>query len=157
MGDGPNNTPEAEAGPEQEKTRESLSHSVQHMSVREKIKLAMTGNREARTLLLKDINKLVQEAVLNNPRITENEIVSLATSRSVDDELLRKISDNRNWMKNYQVRLALVNNPKTPLPVAMKLVNGLLVADLKKLAKSKGVSNVVASVAQRTLLRKRPQ
>ena len=155
MENGPQNTPEVEAGPQQEKTRESLSHSVQHTSVREKIKLAMTGDREARTLLLKDANKQVQEAVLNNPRITDHEIVSLATSRSVNDELLRKVSDNRNWIKNYQVRVALVNNPKTPPHISLGLIRHLRDFDLRSLRWSKNLPGVITTAIKQLMQERR--
>jgi hypothetical protein len=124
------------------------------MPVSEKIKLAMTGDKEARSLLLKDSNRQVQDAVLNSPRITDLEIAGLANSRTVSDELLRKIAANRQWMKSYQVRLGLVNNPKTPVPVGLKIVGTLMIADLKRLAKSKGVSNVIISAAQRLVIKK---
>ncbi|MFP3870053.1 MAG: hypothetical protein ACLFVT_04120 [Syntrophobacteria bacterium] len=138
----------------EEKSIRSRFQEIQQLTVPEKIKLAMTGDKEARSILIKDSNKQVQEAALDNPRITEMEIVGVANSRTASDELLRKIVNNRQWMKNYQVRLGLVNNPKTPLSVALKLTGSLMTADLKRLAKSKGVSNVLATAAQRLLTRK---
>ncbi|UCG14523.1 MAG: hypothetical protein JSU72_08790 [Deltaproteobacteria bacterium] len=137
-----------------EERAKSRYQKIQDMAVPEQIKLAMTGDKEARTILFKIPNKQVQEAVLNSPRITEIEIVAIANSRSTGDELLRKIAANRQWMKNYQLRLALVNNPRTPVPIGMKLVGGLVMADLKRLSKNKGVSNALVSMAQRTLIKK---
>ena len=124
------------------------------MPVPDKIKLAKTGDKEARTILLKDSNKQVQEAVLDNPRISDTEIVAVANSRNMPEEILRKVAVNRQWMKNYQVRLALANNPKTPLPMGLKIIGTLLIADLKRLSKNKGVSSVLSAAAQRFVLRK---
>jgi hypothetical protein len=138
----------------EEKVAKSLFQKIQEMPVSDKVKLAMTGDKEARGLLLKDTNKQVQEAVLNSPRITDLEIAGLANSRTVSDELLRKIAANRQWMKNYQVRLGLINNPKTPVPIALKIIGTLMIADLKRLAKSKGVSSIVISQAQRLVIKK---
>jgi len=115
----------------------------------------MSGDKEARSLLIKDSDKKVQEAVLENPRITETEIVTIANTRTASEEVLRKICTNRQWMKNYRVRLGLVNNPKTPLPIAVRLLSTLMVADLKRLAKSKGIPNVLAQSAHRILSQKR--
>ncbi|MGD8776187.1 MAG: hypothetical protein PVH57_09010 [Syntrophobacterales bacterium] len=146
--------PLSEKTPREEKKTKSRYQEIKDMSVPEKIQLAMTGDKEARNILIKDSNKQVQEAVLNSPRITEMEIAAVANSRNVGDELLRKISMNRDWMKNYQVRVALVNNPKTPLTIGLKIVGTLMMADLKRLAKSKGVSNVLVGAAQRIVIKK---
>jgi len=137
-----------------DKKAKSRYQEIRDLPVPDKVKLAMSGDKEARAILIRDSNKQVQEAVLNSPRITEAEIAAVANSRNVSDELLRKIASNREWMKNYQVRLALVNNPKTPLPVGLKIIGTLMLADLKRLSKSKGVSNVLVTTAQRNLAKK---
>ena len=140
--------------PKVEKKPKSRFQEIQDMPVPDKVKLAMTGDKEARSILLKDSNKQVQEAVLESPRISDLEIVAVANSRNVPDEILRKIAVNRQWMKNYQVRLALVNNPKTPLPMGLKIIGTLMLADLKRLSKNKGVSSVLSAAAQRFVMRK---
>jgi hypothetical protein len=114
----------------------------------------MSGDKEARSILIKDSNKQIQDAVLNSPRITEPEIVAVANSRNVGEEILRRIAANREWMKNYQVRLGLANNPKTPLTIGLRIVGTLMVSDLKKLSKSKSVSSVLTGAAGRALIKK---
>lgn len=132
----------------------SRFQEIKDLPVPDKVKLAMSGDKEARSILLRDSNKQVQEAVLDSPRITEGEVAGVANSRNVSDELLRKIAQSREWMKNYQIRLGLVNNPKTPLPIGIKIVGTLMIADLKRLSKNKGVSNVLVTAAQRVLIKK---
>jgi len=132
----------------------SRYQEISDLPVPDKVKLAMTGDKEARAILLRDSNKQVQEAVLDSPRITEGEVAAVAKSRNVSDDLLRKIAQNREWLKNYQIRLGLINNPKTPLPIGIKMVGTLMVSDLKRLSKSKGVSNILVTSAQRILIRK---
>ena len=138
----------------EERRPKTRTQMIKDLPVPEKIKLAMTGDKEVRSILLKDSNKLVQQAVLDSPRISDAEVVAVANSRAVADELLRKIAGKREWMKNYQVRLGLVNNPKTPLPTSLKILQTLMPADLKRLAMNKGVSNVVVSAALRNLKKK---
>ena len=111
---------------------------ILNLSVSKKIELAHIAERKLRAVLITDTNKQVQEAVLTSPRITEVEIVAIAKSRKLDDDLLRRIAANVQWLKNYQVRRALVNNPRTPLTIALKLVPTLLDVDLKQLAKKCG-------------------
>ena len=146
--------PEQKGAPGEEERRQSRQVEIQSMPVPEKIKLAMTGDKEARGVLVKDSNRQVQDAVLENPRLTDNEIVAIVTSRITSEEILRKVANNRSWAKYYQVRLGLVSNPKTPLPISLKLLETLMLADLKRLAKSKGISNVIASAANRLAIKK---
>jgi len=144
-------TPQQE---KEDKRAKSRFQEIQDLPVPEKIKLAMSGDKEARSILIKDSNKQIQEAVLESPRITEPEIVAIANSRNVGEELLRKIAINRDWMKNYQVRVALANNPKTPLTVGLRIIGTLMTSDLKRLSKSKGVSSVLTAAATRSLIKK---
>ncbi|MBZ4660331.1 MAG: hypothetical protein JG766_2254 [Desulfacinum sp.] len=141
---------------ERKGTRERvpLPVQIQQMTVPERIRLAMFGAKEVRTLLMQDSNRVVQLAVLDNPKVTPSEVASYANSRSVTEEVLRKIAANREWIKLYPIRLALVKNPKTPVGIAVKLVNTLLPQDLKILSKSKAVSSVVVQAAKRKLSQK---
>lgn len=126
----------------------SLFQKIQTMSVSEKLDLARKASKEARSILIRDSNKLVQLAVANSPKITESEILAIASNRQVNDDVLKEIAMNKEWLRNYQIRLALVNNPKTPLSIAMAQVNYLNRRDLSLLAKSKGVPRPLIIAAQ---------
>jgi hypothetical protein len=132
----------------------SLYAQILDMKVGERIKLSLKGNREARMILIRDTNRLIQRFVLKNPRITEDEVLMVARNRNVDSELLRHIGEHKNWPRNYQVRLALVSNPKTPLGISMHFVNGLMERDIRFLAKSRNVPAAVTSQAKRMLLQR---
>ncbi len=127
---------------------------VQSMSVFDKIKLARLGNKEARGLLVRDPNKLVASAAVRSPKVTDLEVVAFAKSRNVSDEVLRIISSSREWTRNYQVKLALAGNPKTPQPAAVKFLNYLQDKDLKNLVKSKEVPSVISTQSRRILQKK---
>ncbi len=131
--------------------KQNLYKLVQKMGVSEKIKLALTGNKQARELLLKDSNKVIVTSVLKNPRITEEELLKLASSKSTSDDVLRLIARNKEWIKNYSMKQALVFNPKTPVSVAIKLIDFLHEKDVEKLAKSKNIPSVLASTARRRI------
>jgi hypothetical protein len=141
--------PEGEAAVEK-----SLLQRLQEMPVSEKIKLALRGNRETRGLLLRDSNRMIRRFVLQNPRLADDEIIAISKNRSADEELLRLIAENRDWTKNYQVKLSLTTNPKTPLVLALRFVSGLNDRDIRALAKSKNVSATVAAQAKRLVLNK---
>ncbi|UFS69833.1 hypothetical protein LPW11_18325 [Geomonas sp. RF6] len=127
----------------------------QDMKVSEKIKMALTGDKEWRSILIKDSNKLVSAAVVKNPRLTESEVLAVAKSAVQNDEIMRVICANKEWVKNYQIRRALAWNHKTPLQTALRFVATLSEKDLAAVAKSKNVSTVVATQARRILLAKK--
>jgi hypothetical protein len=143
---------EKEAVTEAEK--ESFYKKVQRMNVSERIKLALLGNKEARDILLKDSNKLISSTVLKNPRITEDEVVKVVNSRSISDDILRQVANNKEWLKKYPVKLGMVNNPKTPLAVAMRLINQLHEKDIQHIAKSKNVSSALSAAAKKMVMQK---
>jgi hypothetical protein len=134
--------------------RESLTARLRQMSVAERVKLALNGNKEARQALARDPVKLVQSCVLRNPRVTVDEALVMAKNRSLSGEVLRRIANEKDWIRQYSVRIALVQNPKTPLQVALGLLGGVQERDMRVLAKSKNVSSVLQSQARRILSRK---
>jgi hypothetical protein len=137
-----------------EALRGNLFAALQNMSVMQKIKLARVGGKEARTLLIRDRNKIVSAAVITSPKMTESEVITIAQNRSTSDEILRTIANNRDWTKNYQTKLALATNPKTPQPTAIKFLNYLQDRELKAIMKSKNVAASISTHARRILHKK---
>lgn len=127
----------------------------QVMGIGEKIKMALTGDKEWRAILIKDANKLVSSGVVKNPRITEGEILTVLKVGVQNDEIIRLICANKEWIKNYKIRKALVDNPKTPLPNALRYLSSLNEKDIAGYAKSKNVSSVISTAARRILLNKK--
>jgi hypothetical protein len=131
--------------------KERLLQKIQKLAVSDRIKLAMRCGAEERTILIKDANKQVMLAVLENPKITEPEIEAVANNRTAPEEALRAISKNREWMKNYSIQLALIRNPKTPPGVSVRFVGSLKKKDLKLLEINRGVSEAVRAAAKKAL------
>lgn len=132
-----------------EQRTQTLLQKVQGLTVAEKRLLAMRGGREARSILIKDTNKQIVMAVLDNPKIKEPEIELFARSRSIPDEALRAITRTKEWMKNYGVLLAVVSNPKTPAGVAVPLLFNLKLRDLMSLEKNRNVAEVIRTTAKK--------
>lgn len=124
------------------------------MGVSEKIKMALTGDKEWRSIFFKDSNKLVNTAVLKNPRVTDGEVLAVAKNKTSSEELIRIILMNKDWMKLPAVRSALVSHPKTPVGSALRFMDSLTIKELKDLSKSKSVSQVVVAAARRVLVEK---
>jgi len=137
-----------------EELETNLYKKIQGMKVSHKIKLALMGGASARGILIKDANKIVSTAVLKSPRITQNEIETISRSRSVNEDVIRIIAGSRDWTKSYQVKLNLVQNPKTPPQESFRFLNFLRDKDLRDLARSRNVPSNVAGQAKRVLSRK---
>jgi hypothetical protein len=140
-----------------EKTEEFLSKykMAQTMGIAEKIKMALTGDKEWRSVLVRDANKLVSGGVIKNPRITEAEVLALVKAGIQNDEIIRLICANREWIKNYNIRKALITNNKTPVQNAMRYLDTMGEKDLASFAKSKNISTVISTMAKRNLLNKK--
>lgn len=142
---------EEQNGSEEEKEEGSLYAQILQMGVSQKIKLAITGNKEARTLLIKEPNRLICGNVMKNPRITDSEVLLFSGSKNVGVDVFKAIVANKDWMKNYQVKLNLVSNPRVPLPTAMNLLLHVRGKDLELISKSREVSKGVSNQAKRLL------
>ena len=140
---------------EEEEEYKSKYKLCQELGVADKIKIALSGDKEWRSILIKDSNKLVSGAVIKNPRITEAEVLAIAKSKIQNDEIMRVICMNKEWIKNHQIRKALVENSKTPLPNALRFMLTLTEKDLAALAKSKNVATVISTQARRILTAKK--
>lgn len=129
----------------------NLYKLVSKLSVSQKVKLALSGNKSARELLVKESNKLVCGGVLKNPRITDDEILKLATTKGTSEDILRTIAGGRKWLEKYSIRFAVVTNPKTPTTLSIKILSTLNDVDVQKVAKSKNVASVLAGSAKRII------
>jgi hypothetical protein len=121
---------------------------INTMSVSERVRLALTGNKTERLVLIKDPNKMVQVAVLESPKMADDEVLIHVRNLSLSGEIIGKIANNRDWTKNYTVILALVQNPKTPINRAISFIKQLHLRDLKLLCQDRNISPVIRTLAQ---------
>lgn len=145
-----------EFGPEEEDEEHLSKYKlIQQMGIGEKIKMALTGDKEWRSILVNDTNKLVSSSVIKNPRITDGEILRILKVGVQNDEIVRLICENREWIKSPLIRKALVDCPKTPLPNALRYLASLGDREIAAYAKSKNVSSVISTQAKRIILAKK--
>lgn len=124
------------------------------MTISQKVRRAMLGTREERMLLVRDNNRLVASAAIRSPQMQEDDVILLSRNRNLSDEVLRIISSSASWMQSYSIKKNLVENPRTPVMVATKLVPLLRESDLRSLSKSKNVTSPVKDAARRHLDRR---
>jgi hypothetical protein len=143
--------PEPEIADDEDDEKSAMQR-LSEMNVPQKMARATKGTREERAILIRDPNKLIAVTVLSSPKLTDSEVESIAKMSSVSDEILRIISRDRNWMKNYVVVSALARNPKTPLAVSMNLLNRLSEKDLRTLSTNRNVPEVLRASARKKIV-----
>lgn len=137
----------SEQGGPDEKVRKSLVRIIAEMNVTQKIKLAFLGNKEARAILIRDRIKSVPTAVIRSGRLTDGEVVTLASDRNLNRDVIRQISMSKEYTRKYPVQVALLNNPKTPLSTAMGYLKFLNKRDLVNASRNKNISSALAQAA----------
>lgn len=125
-----------------------LTSQIREMNIGEKLRLAFLGSAAARSILVRDPNKIVAMAAITAPTVSESEAKKVATSREVPDEVLRFIAKKKEWIRQYDVKKSLLFNPKTPLGITMNLLPHLRRNDLRMLSKSRGVPPALRQAAK---------
>jgi len=137
---------------DENESKESATQRVAQMGFSQKLKAAVKGSREMRTILIRDPNKMISAAVLSSPKLTENEIEAFARMASLSEEVLRIIGQNRAWTKSYKVVLGLTKNPKTPLAMALTFMTRLNSTDLKGLSVDRNVPEGLRVAARKKVV-----
>ncbi len=137
---------QAAADPVQKKRLSTLQR-IATLGVFARVQLAMKGSREERFILIRDGCKVVALAVLESPKLAENEVEVFASMRNVQENVLRGITLKRKFMKSYAVVKALVNNPRTPMDIGLTLLPHLLLNDLKVLVMNKNIPDTIRKLA----------
>jgi hypothetical protein len=146
----------AAAAPAREEPKKSKSvlQKIAALTVGERVQLAMKGNKDERFLLIRDGARVVPQAVLESPKLTDTEAEMFAGMKNVQEVVFRGLSSKRKFAKNYRVQRNLAFNPKVPIDLALGLINNLLLSDLKGLSINKEVPDTVRKAALRLFVQK---
>ncbi|MGE5724619.1 MAG: hypothetical protein ACM34G_05560, partial [Acidobacteriota bacterium] len=136
------------------KKSRSVLQKIAALSVGERVQLAMKGNKDERFLLIRDGARVVPQAVLESPKLTDTEAEMFASMKNVQEIVFRGLSSKRKFAKNYRVQRNLAFNPKVPIDLALGLINNLLLSDLKGLSINKEVPDTVRKAALRLFVQK---
>lgn len=139
--------PEPDAPPE---IRDAFTR-IALMTTFQKVMCALKGTRDERNILVKDRSALVLRAVMNSPRLNEQDVEKIAADRGANPEAFRIIASKGRWMRRYTVLRSLVFNPKVPPGVALQFVRRLSQRDLSILGKDRGVSEAVRKIAREAM------
>jgi hypothetical protein len=147
--------PELDAQDQQPPSKERRMHTLLHMRPLEKIRTAMLGDKYDRSILIRDSNKTVCMATVKSPKIREDEAVAYSANRALALEVITYISNRRDWIKLYSVKLNLVMNPKTPMARSLTLLAHLNQMDVQKVARSRNIPSALATAAKRKIQARR--
>jgi hypothetical protein len=152
MGDPSGEGPTEAKGPTK---KLNIQQIIQRMNPPQKIKLALTGTKDARGILIRESSKIIALSVLGNPRITLGEIEFFAKSPNLNEDVIRKIGTNTEWTRKNTIISALVSNPKTPIGVSLPFVNRLSDRELAVLEKSRSIPEAVRSAARNFIMKRK--
>lgn len=139
---------DADASPEEQTKRITRAQRIERMNAPQRVRLALMGDREDRSILLRDTRRIVYMSVIKSPKMSLGEVGQICASKSMPDEVIAYIAQRRDWVRYYPIVVALVNNPKCPLSEAVGFMRQLRLNDLKNLQKSKSIPAQLARQAQ---------
>jgi hypothetical protein len=134
---------------EETETRASIVQKLAQMSFTDRLKAAMKGSKEMRSILIRDPNKMISGAVLSSPKVTDAEAAGFARMASVSEDILRAIGHNRAWMKSYAVVLGLTRNPKTPIAMSLNLLPRIQDRDVQMISVDRNVPEPLRIAARK--------
>ena len=120
------------------------------MGATEKMRLALSGSRDERLALLRDINRVLHVYVLRNPRIALDEVQYASKQANLSPEALKLISEHPQWGVDPTVCGNLVRNPKTPTTIAIHLLDRISPSELRQIARG-GARQAIVTAARRKL------
>lgn len=100
----------------------------------QKITLARRGPARLAGALLAEGHAQIVSIVLDNAYLTEAQVLRVLSREKVTPGVVRAISQHRKWSISYNVRLALVRHPSSPLATVLAYLPELTVSDLRELA-----------------------
>ena len=148
-------SPEEAAAAEGETRGTSPVHRIRELDPNRRAILATRAGRAERQILLRDTSPQVLQSLLANPRLVPKEVLALAQSTRVTGAILQRVAADARWGKNHEIVHAVARNPKTPLPMAVRLVEKLRTPELGRMAKmSAGLRESLRRAALREYLKR---
>ncbi len=113
---------------------EQLLARLPQLPLGQKITLARRGPARVAGALLAEGHAQVISIVLDNPYMTEAQILRALSREKLPISVIPAIVQHRKWSISYNVRLALLRHPSTPLASILSYLPELTVSDLRELA-----------------------
>ena len=128
---------------------ESVTQKLQKMNFVQRLKAAVKGSKEIRMILVRDTNKMIAAAAMSSPKMTEQDVEAIAGMGAVQEDVLRMISRNRGWMKNYKIAMRLCKNPKCPVAISMNILPRIMPKDLAQMSTDRNIPEPLRIAARK--------
>jgi hypothetical protein len=112
---------------------------------------ARERNRLRLDRLMFDKHPGVIANLLNNPIITERDVVRIAAMRPTNADVITLVFRHRRWISRYRVKVAISLNPFTPIDIALSVLPHLMLPELRRAAMTRTVKAEVRSAAQKLI------
>lgn len=132
-------------------SEEILKNRLAEMAQGERVALARRASRGMIATLRNSPEPRVLQALLSNVRLVENDAVEIASNPGASKDILSALACHPEWRSRVSVRRSLLSNPKTPVPAALRLIEGLSPQELARLARDSAVPRIVRVGADRRL------
>jgi hypothetical protein len=106
------------------------------LTLGERKSLARTHDRSLIQRVVRDPHPDVVRILLDNPSLTEDDVVRVCAARPNHPSVLQTVYRHRRWVVRYRPRNAMVRNPDTPLDTALLLAPLLRKGELREAASS---------------------
>jgi len=144
---------EVEEESESEEPEGTLWERLRQMTPPQRRLLAPKADRVTRALLVQESDPQILFALLQNPRLSLDEVVRVAKSSFLSFQAADLILKTNPWFANLDVRLALIHNPKLALPFAMRILQTLPDNEVRTIAKGAATSQALKQAALKRLHR----
>ncbi len=130
---------------------ELISAQIDDMAEGEKITLARMANRSIIRSLRENKNPRVIGALLKNFKTTEEDISLIVRNEKISPEILSVVACDDKWGNQFQVKIAIIKNKKSPIHYCLKSLQGLMKKDLKKIKEDSKIRKIIRIGAEREL------
>lgn len=126
---------------------------LRNATIAEKMQVARHGSKEERAAIMRDRTaQPLHRLVIRNPHLQLDEVCQIARMATTTADIFTYIGSQPEWAQRPEVALALVRNPKVPVPLAIKMLNHVGVADLRQLAKAPNVRDAIQRAARKKIM-----
>jgi hypothetical protein len=135
--------------------KEERIYDFDEKTIGERKSFAFSTDADLLAKLLHDPEPMVIERLLQNPRITEREVLKIITKRPVKTDIIRVVANSEKWNSSYTIKDAIARNPYTPIGITLKILPALLKQDLTEISLDGSLDKTVRERAVELLNQKR--
>jgi hypothetical protein len=127
---------------------------IPHLPVGEKLTLARRGPSRIAGAVLAEGHPQAIKLALGNGFLTESQVLKILANPDVPERVVVAIAQHTKWSCQYNVRLGLVRNAHTPVPIVLAILPNLTLRDLKEIARHEPLASHLKKYIQKELARR---